>query len=291
MQHTMEDFELRDTYDCAEAPEQHVDYAADDSGIAPPAQTRPRPKKRRALFWVAIIIEAIIFLAGAVAVVHILLDYTGGQAEYEQLRQVASAPQLAEGGGDGVVGIDYQALRDINADFVAWIEIPDTAISYPVVYSESNATYHRTSFNGKNYMAGSIYMDYRSIPDFSGYHAVIYGHMMNDGSMFSGLKDFLKPDYLAKHQNIFIFTETEKLTYTIFAAREVNVTDEAFTYAFQSGREYAAWQMYMAEQAGYSGKLATSGTAPTLTLSTCTNNARQKNRYIVQAVLIEKEPF
>ena len=38
-------------------------------------------------------------------------------------------------------------------------------------------------------MAGAIYLDYESEPDFSGRHNIIYGHNMKNGSMF---KDIVK---------------------------------------------------------------------------------------------------
>ena len=38
-------------------------------------------------------------------------------------------------GGKEIMAVDFSYLKEINPDIVAWIDLPDTSISYPVLQS------------------------------------------------------------------------------------------------------------------------------------------------------------
>jgi len=88
------------------------------------------------------------------------------------------------------IEVDWAALRAANPDTVAWVYIPNTVINYPVVQGEDNDHYLYYDFDGEagwlaNY--GAIFMDYRNKPKWRDEAYFIYGHHMNDGSMFADI--------------------------------------------------------------------------------------------------------
>lgn len=80
--------------------------------------------------------------------------------------------------------VDDIHSRVDNGDLVAYIEIKDLGIAYPV-YTNSEPDYylHRDS-NGNKSTHGCIYTN-----DINGKPLMLYGHNMNDGSMFAGLME------------------------------------------------------------------------------------------------------
>lgn len=86
---------------------------------------------------------------------------------------------------NGIPKIDFAALREINDDVVGWIYIPDTKVNYVVAQGESNETYLRHMLNGEYNQNGTLFMDVAdTAPGMIDQQTTIYGHHMDDGSMF-----------------------------------------------------------------------------------------------------------
>ena len=66
---------------------------------------------------------------------------------------------------------------------IAWLYIPETNISHPVMYSGDNEFYLHRAYDGSYLYAGSVFLDGRCSPDFFGTVSILYGHNMNNGSM------------------------------------------------------------------------------------------------------------
>ena len=65
----------------------------------------------------------------------------------------------------------------------------ELGINYPILYSGDNQKYLRTDLHGNSHIAGCIFLEGLNKSDFSDYYNIIYGHNMNDGSMFGSLKN------------------------------------------------------------------------------------------------------
>lgn len=102
--------------------------------------------------------------------------------------------------------IDFAALAAQNPDTVGWIRIPGTRIDYPIVQASDNETYLHTGFDGNDSVYGTIYLDFESKADFSGWNNPLYGHHMKDGSMFKDVVKFKDEAFFRDHQFFEIYT-------------------------------------------------------------------------------------
>ena len=108
-------------------------------------------------------------------------------------------------------------LRERNADVVGWITVDGTAIDYPFVRAADNDFYLRRDIDKRYAYAGTIFMDYRCRVDFSSVNSILYGHNMNNGSMFAGLRRFANKEFFDNNTSGMVFLENENIPLEIFA--------------------------------------------------------------------------
>ena len=81
----------------------------------------------------------------------------------------------------------YAAVYEQNSDFIGWISIEDTKINYPVMQTPGNKDFYLKHAFDKSYSEyGVPYMQENCKLGLSD-NCVIYGHHMQDGSMFADL--------------------------------------------------------------------------------------------------------
>lgn len=119
--------------------------------------------------------------------------------------------------------IDHESLKSINPDYIGWIEVEGTQISYPVVFGKDNYYYLNHLFDNSKGIAGTIFMDMNNSQDLSDTNTVIYGHHMKDGTMFNELTNFLDKDFFAANKMVSISTPDGDKLYEIFACYEVHM--------------------------------------------------------------------
>lgn len=69
---------------------------------------------------------------------------TEEQRLYQNLEKMVTKKKVRDlkaGQLDQLPDLDESALRKQNSEYVAWLFVPDTVISYPVVYPENNRKY------------------------------------------------------------------------------------------------------------------------------------------------------
>ena len=187
------------------------------------------------------------------------------------------------------IDVDSENLLKQNKDYIGWIYVPKTDISYPVVKSSDNEDYLHVDFN-KNYsFPGTIFMDCRCDDELLNHHIVLYGHNMNNGSMFAGLKSFRDQSYVDEHPVFWFITPEEKLLYKIFSVCNADPYDRK-QYGidgddFKTTEEFASAIKYMKDNSVV--KIDTDEVEDTdyiMSLSTCTGNSSV--RCIVHGVQI-----
>ena len=109
-----------------------------------------------------------------------------------------------------------KGMLDINSDYKGWLTIYGTQISEPVVQGETNETYLRTNINGEHAEAGTLFLDETTDLTQDG-NLIIYGHKMNDGTMFGTLDKFEDEEFFDNNGTVCWESEKGKEFYQIFA--------------------------------------------------------------------------
>ncbi|MEG0750433.1 MAG: class B sortase [Oscillospiraceae bacterium] len=236
-----------------------------------------------------IVCAAVLFSFSIYKIAGIVLEYSKGARAYSTIMSSAVESGGQTEGQDeknAFQVIDFAKLYSINQDCAGWIQIPDTNINYPMVIGTDNDYYLRRTFEGESYIGGVIFVDYRCARDFSGRNTIIYGHHMNDGTMFANLAKFTDVAYLEKHPQIYIYTPESLRVYEIFAACKTDILNSCYTIEFAGDDTFMRWAGEMQAQSIHDIGVPVSSADEVITLSTCTN-VNKADRYIVQAVLVE----
>lgn len=204
-------------------------------------------------------------------------EYKKGSEEY---RELLEAVQLSPKDGEQLYRVSLEELKRQNPDTVAWIQIPDTRICYPVMQTVNDEYYLDHTFSGQVHKAGSIFMEALNTPDFTDVNTVLYGHNMRDGSMFAGLSRYRDGEYRRKHPNVYVELEDGMHVYEIFACYETRVGSEAYEILFDGEEEIAEWIKRM-KKASYDTGVDPDPGDRILTLSTCAKS--ENRRFVVQA--------
>ena len=125
--------------------------------------------------------------------------------------------------------IDWEYLKSINKDIIAWIEIENTKIDYPIL-KDKDVYYLKHTFDKKYNSNGSIFTT-NSYP-FEDKETIVYGHNMKNGSMFSDLGKYLNKDFLNSHFNFKIYTPTCNYEARIFSVYSIGVETESNNIKF-----------------------------------------------------------
>ena len=200
---------------------------------------------------VLILLCVAVFLFSAVKLYGIYAEYSHGTESYEELTdqyvsEAADAeetepesteiPELTEPEETTPITVDFDALLIENGDVVGWLYCEDTPINYPIVQSEDNDYYLRRLLDGTWNIAGTIFMDYRNAPDFSDWNSIIYGHNMNNDSMFGTFQDYKKQEYYEAHPVLYLLTPEQDYTIQLISGYTTSAT-EAKTYGFPDAVE------------------------------------------------------
>lgn len=189
--------------------------------------------------------------------------------------------------------IDFEALKEENQDVYAWIYIPGIEVDYPVLqHPEDDAYYLNHNIDGSAGLPGVIYTETINNKDFMDPHTVVYGHNMNNGSMFGALHDFEDSKVFDENQYFFIYTPEKVFVYQIFAAYEYNAVHLIYNFDLENPEIFQNYLDQIFEirsmNANIREEVEVSSDNHIVTLSTCVRG-KKNMRYLVQGVLLNDE--
>ena len=192
--------------------------------------------------------------------------------------------------------LKLEELRQQNSDIVAWIEIENTNINYPVLQGTDNNFYFNHNYEKKYTIYGSIFLDASYSWNPPSANLLIYGHHMKNGSMFQNLLKYKKKEFYEQHPTIRFTTINEDVYYEIIAVFESKIYNSSDKdvfkyYYFIDAANEDAYNDFVQNAKNASlydtGKTAHYG-EQLMTLSTCAYHTKN-GRFAVVAKRINNE--
>lgn len=191
--------------------------------------------------------------------------------------------------------IDFETLQAANSHVYAWMDIPGTTISYPILQHPTDDTFYLThGLNGKKDAAGALFTERQyNKADFTDPVIIVYGHNMRGGEMFGRLQQsYSDAAYFSEHKKIVVYVPQRELHYEIFAAVPFENWHILYNYNFSNRRLF---KMFFKELlsiraigANFEANANPEEAKQVLILSTCLKGNRNK-RYLVCAKYVEQE--
>lgn len=189
--------------------------------------------RRIAMDIIMICLVAIIAFSGW-KVYKIWHDYKVNRDIYDRIAQLAMPKGFT---GD----IDFDALRKVNPDIVGWLYYESTNINYPIVQGEDNDYYLHITFEGTWAVGGTLFVDAITEEPFNQFNTIVYGHHMQDHSMFGDIQELKDIEYCKAHPQLELVTPEGKYHLKICAFLNQPADSEIYTTNFhddESKQEY-----------------------------------------------------
>lgn len=184
--------------------------------------------------------------------------------------------------------VNFTELLKKNPDTVGWIKVDGTKVNYPIVQAEDNDYYLSHAFNKRSNAGGWVFADYRvDFKDF-GRNTIIYGHNMNNKTMFGSIPNMLYSGYLNNSNNYYIkiSTPTSNTVWKVFSV----YTIEPEVYYLKTNFRTEPYDKFLNTLSGrsvYDFGIDVTTDDKILTLSTCDNTGTK--RVAVHAKMINIE--
>jgi len=182
-----------------------------------------------------------------------------------------------------LLATNLDALRAINPDVVGWVHVPDTNISYPMVQGTDNDFYLENTWKKVPNKAGAIFLESENSADMTDFNTIIYGHNMNNDTMFSDLVRFKEQGYMERHPSAYVVTDNGVYRYDFFSTYKASVKSITYGMKIQTAKKRNELIQFSLNYAQRKTDIVPLTTDRLLTLSTCSGFG-QTARWVVVGV-------
>ena len=268
-----------------------------------------KDKKYNAVGIAVVSLCGVLALASGLLMGRDLYQYSESAASYDDLTVFVELPEQTEAPEDTQPGevtagtdailteetivlptVDFDALKETNADIIGWVTIPDTVVNYPVTQTDDNSYYLTHLYDGTYNKTGCLFADFENQADFSDRNTIIYGHNMRDGSMFAALNDYDEQEFFNAHKELYLVTPEGGYVVELFAAftakpSESGADTSPWRLSWKDDGAYNTWLNAMRERSVVESDVIVTSSDRVLTLSTCRPGGAE--RFIVMGKLVE----
>ena len=184
--------------------------------------------------------------------------------------------------------LQLEELQKENSEIIAWLEIPDTNINYPILQAKDNDFYLDHDYKKDYSINGSLFLDkdFDIINGSSNY--LIYGHRNKQGLMFEDLLKYADEDFYNYHKKIKFTTNEEDCMYEVVSVfysrvyykKEENVFRYYYFVNANSENEYNDFVYNAKKVSLYDTGVNPQYDEQLLTLSTC-EYSQEDGRFVV----------
>lgn len=231
-----------------------------------------KPKNKKIV--VLSIIRIIFFIALVVSIIYIIKWYIDSKQNKMLEEKVSEVIVIeTEESLDEEYKIDFEKLKEINNQIVAYLQVNSTKIEYAVVQAKDNNYYLKRNLEKKYNVGGWIFADYKNKLDGTDKNIVVYGHNMKDNSMFGSLKNILNEEWYNNEENhvIDFITENEEQKYQVFSIYKIENEDYYIDTEFKKN-EFKKFVKTLKDRSIKDFGIEVTEEDSILTLSTCANN-------------------
>ena len=241
--------------------------------------TDKKLNKKQIILNILIVIFIIAFVVSVVYIAKWLLDNRANQKIADKVSETIIDTSNNE---EKEYKVDFEKLKEINEQIVAYLKVNGTKIEYAVVQAKDNNYYLRRNLDKKYNVGGSIFMDYKNKLDGTDKNIVIYGHNIKDGSMFGTLKNILDEEWYNNNENYIIdfITEKEQAKYQVFSVYKIKNEDYYINTEFKKN-EFSTFIKTLKNRSIKDFEIEITENDSILTLSTCADN--NKYRVVLHA--------
>lgn len=153
----------------------------------------------------------------------------------EELFQAEEQPYtgVAPPGGEEVVYLlpEFEELFLLNSDLVGWLTVPGTRIDYPVVQRPQETDYYLYRNFQRAYSPwGCVYAREACDVFAPSDQVVLYGHRMQDGSMFADLGYYESYDFWKEHKTLRFDTLRGRHEYEVVCVMRISASAGKYPY-------------------------------------------------------------
>lgn len=251
-----------------------------------------KAKRSKAVRTVILVVAALVFCFSAVMLIRIFLEYKKGNDIYSTIQNKVLNEEPVDIVTDNSESIevpfkyDHDALLAINPEGVGYFYLPSVNARYPIVQSTDNDFYLTHTFDKTYNKNGCLFVDYRINDGLESSNVIIYGHNMNNGSMFGQLKKYKSYTFWQTEGNdvFYLYTKDKIREYKIFSAYVSEPVSDTYTFNFSSMKLLRDYAQARKTESLYDTAVDVSDATQIVTLSTCTDNGQ--NRFIVHGLFV-----
>lgn len=127
----------------------------------------------------------------------------------------------------------YQALYEENSDFAGWIQIEDTELNYPVMYTPDDPEFYlHRAFDHSDSISGTPFIGQGCSLYPKSKNLIVYGHNMKNKTMFATLLAYQEEQFWRDHPDIQFDTLFQTGEYEVMSVFFIDVTPNNGHFAF-----------------------------------------------------------
>lgn len=195
----------------------------------------PKTKKKNTFLKILLAVFAAVFVFSGAMLAKNLLQGQQEQSAFEELATPIDNLDmtLTEEERNQIVFTQYEKLKEQNPHFVGWLEIEGTKLNYPVVHTPADPEYYlRRAFDGSYAVSGTPFVGDGCTVDSR--LTIVYGHHMNNGTMFATLHNYKDKSYWEGHRELRFDTVECLRTYEVVSVfyTEIDYTGESGNFDY-----------------------------------------------------------
>ena len=251
-------------------------------------------KKTNKLTKIIFIFLIIIFVCGIGYLTYYLYDSNKNKKDNEEILNNIEIDENDITDSKTERMLQLEELQKENDEIIAWIEIEDTNINYPVVQAKDNDFYLTHNYKKEYSSSGSLFLDKDFDMTNGSSNYLIYGHRNKQGLMFEDLMKYAKEDFYKEHTKIKLTTNKEDSLYEVLAVFYSKVyykTDKnVFRYYYfvnaENEQEYNDFVKNAKKASIYDTGISAQYGEQLMTLSTC-EYSQEDGRFVVVCKKVE----